>query len=293
MLLTTDEVTKATKSLAGSATEFLHSLRDNFGATAIQVLMKVAVALLIFFVGRLLIKWIRNISKRNFHRANVDVGVQQFADSLINVCMYAVLMFIIISNFGINTTSIAAILASATVAISLALQGTLSNFAGGVLILVTKPFSVGDYIIEDNNQNEGTVKEIKLFYTKLTTIENKTVVIPNSMLTSNSLTNVTAREERQLDLKIHISYDSDLKKAKDILTELLHEEEGVLEQERVQVFVDELGASAVVIGIRAWIKTEEYWKVRWRLLENIKLTLESNQIEVPFNQLTVHMKENQ
>ena len=144
---------------------------------------------------------------------------------------------IVAGNLGIEVSSITALFAAAGVGISLALQGTLSNLAGGVQILFLKPFVVGDYIIEDTNKNEGTVKEIKVFYTKLSTLDNKTIVIPNGILTGNSLTNVTAKAERQLDLKVGISYQSDLKKAKDTLEKLIQENPNIIKEEEWKVFV--------------------------------------------------------
>jgi small conductance mechanosensitive channel len=208
---------------------------------------------------------------------------------MLKFVLYIILIFSIGSNFGIDTTSVAALLASGGVAIGLALQGALSNFAGGVLILILKPFVVGDYIIEDTNKCEGTVKEIQIFYTKLSTVDNKTIVIPNGALANNSLTNVTAKNERRMDLLIDISYEADLRKAKQLIEQILMEEEAVLKEEEVLVFVDSLGASSVVIGTRSWVKTEEYWPTRWRLLERIKLTMDENGIEIPYQQMTVHL----
>ena len=146
-----------------------------------------------------------------------------------------------------------------------------------------------DYIVENGGGCEGTVKEIQLFYTKLTTLDNKTIIIPNGMLTNNSLTNVTEKNERKLDLKVDISYESDLRKAKDILARLVDAEERIMKDEEIQVFVHELGASSVVLGLRAWVKAEDYWDVRWKLLEDIKLTFDAEGIEIPFQQLTVHV----
>lgn len=149
---------------------------------------------------------------------------------------------------------------------------------------------VGDYIIEDTNGKEGTVKEIQIFYTKLSTIDNKTIVIPNGMLTNNSITNATAKDERQLDLRVGISYNADIKKAKSMIEKLLSEDASILKEEQMNVFVNDLADSAVVLGIRAWVKNEEYWATRWRLLEEIKVELDENGIEIPYPQVTVHRK---
>ena len=249
-------------------------------------------ALVAFFIGRLVIRWIRKIVRRSFERSGADKGVEQFVDSLLKYGLYALLVFSLISSLGFDTTSVAAVLASGGVAIGLALQGSLSNFAGGVLILLLKPFVVGDYIIEDSNGKEGTVKEIQIFYTKLSTIDNKTIVIPNGMLTNNSITNATAKDERQLDLRVSISYDADIRQAKNVIEELLEKDECIIKNEQINVFVHELADNAVVLGIRAWVKNEEYWTTRWRLLEEIKILLDENGIEIPYPQMAVHMKEN-
>lgn len=255
--------------------------------------VRVLLALLVFFIGVKIIKLIRKIVRRSLQKSSVDKGVEQFVDSLLKFVLYVILILSIGSNFGIDTASAAAVLASGGVAIGLALQGALSNFAGGVLILILKPFVVGDYIIEDNNKCEGTVKEIQMFYTKLSTVDNKTIVIPNGTLANNSLTNVTAKDERRLNLLIDISYEADLRKAKQLIEQILMEDDAILKEEELLVFVDNLGPSSVVIGTRAWVKTDKYWSTRWRLLEKIKLTLDENEIEIPYQQMTVHLESNE
>lgn len=252
----------------------------------------VVLALLVFWIGAKIIKWIRKLIRISMEKGSVDKGVRQFVDSLVKFILYAILIFSIGSKFGLDTTSVAAALASCGVAIGLALQGSLSNFAGGVLILVLKPFVVGDYIVEDNKGREGTVKEIQLFYTKLLTVDNRTVIIPNGSLANTSLTNVTAQDKRRLDLSVGISYDADLKKAKELIEGLFCADEDILKEEGINVFVDNLGDSSVVIGARGWVKKDAYWTTKWRLTENIKLTLDENGIEIPFNQVVVHVKEN-
>ena len=253
--------------------------------------IRLAVALLIFIIGRFIIQLIRKSVKHSIERSSVDTGVAQFTDSLLKFGLYVLLIIIVAGNLGIEVSSITALFAAAGVGISLALQGTLSNLAGGVQILFLNPFVVGDYIIEDTNKNEGTVKEIKVFYTKLSTLDNKTIVIPNGILTGNSLTNVTAKAERQLDLKVGISYQSDLKKAKDTLEKLIQENPNIIKEEEWKVFVDSLGDSAVIIGMRAWVKTDEYWPTRWKILEEIKLNFDAEGIEIPYNQMTVHLEQ--
>lgn len=288
---TTQEVTDATQEAVKQVNQLTQYVQDSIPGL-ITFGLKVLAALVAFFVGRLVIRWIRKIVRRSFERSGADKGVEQFVDSLLKYGLYALLVFSLISSLGFDTTSVAAVLASGGVAIGLALQGSLSNFAGGVLILLLKPFVVGDYIIEDTNGKEGTVKEIQIFYTKLSTIDNKTIVIPNGMLTNNSITNATAKDERQLDLRVGISYDADIRQAKNVIEELLEKDECIIKNEQINVFVHELAESAVVLGIRAWVKNEEYWTTRWRLLEEIKLSLDENGIEIPYPQMTVHMQKN-
>ena len=288
---TTQEVTDATQEAVKQVNQLTQYVQDSIPGL-ITFGLKVLAALVAFFIGRLVIRWIRKIVRRSFERSGADKGVEQFVDSLLKYGMYALLVFSLISSLGFDTTSVAAVLASGGVAIGLALQGSLSNFAGGVLILLLKPFVVGDYIIEDTNGKEGTVKEIQIFYTKLSTIDNKTIVIPNGMLTNNSITNATAKYERQLDLRVGISYDADIRQAKSVIENLLIKDECIIKNEQINVFVHELADSAVVLGIRAWVKNEEYWETRWRLLEEIKLLLDENGIEIPYPQMTVHMQKN-
>ena len=288
---TTQEVTDATQEAVKQVNQLTQYVQDSIPGL-ITFGLKVLAALVAFFIGRLVIRWIRKIVRRSFERSGADKGVEQFVDSLLKYGLYALLVFSLISSLGFDTTSVAAVLASGGVAISLALQGSLSNFAGGVLILLLKPFVVGDYIIEDTNGKEGTVKEIQIFYTKLSTIDNKTIVIPNGMLTNNSITNATAKDERQLDLRVAISYDADIRQAKSVIENLLIKDECIIKNEQINVFVHELADNAVVLGIRAWVKNEQYWETRWRLLEEIKLLLDENGIEIPYPQMTVHMQKN-
>ena len=285
---TTNEVAEVTQQTVKEVSRFAQYIQDNI-PTLIGFGIRVLLALVFFFIGRILIKWIRKIVRRSIERSSADKGVEQFVDSVLKFALYFLHIFSIASKFGVDTTSVAALIASGGVAIGLALQGSLSNFAGGVLILLLKPFEVGDYIIEDSNGKEGTVKEIQIFYTKLSTIDNKTIVIPNGMLTNNSLTNATAKDERRLDLKLSISYSADLKKAKMLIENIIRQDESILKDDEIVVFVDDLADSAVVIGARAWVKNEEFWPTKWRLLETIKLTLDEHGVEIPYPQLTVHM----
>lgn len=279
-----EETTQATKEATTDIGRFMTYIEEHI-PDMISFGIKVLFALVVFFLGRLLIKGIRKIVMRSMIQTDRDKGVIQFVDSLLKYSLSIVLIFAIISRFGIDTASVAALLASGGVAIGLALQGSLSNFASGFMLMILKPFVVGDYIIEDNNKNEGTVIEIQIFYTKLKTIDGKVIILPNSMLTGNSIINVTASATRQLDLKLQISYDSDLKQVKEILQTILKEQEGILHDMEHSVFVDDLRDMAVIVGIRAYVKTENYFSVRGSLLEEIKQTMDKNHIMLQVTKL--------
>lgn len=251
--------------------------------------LKVIFAILIFVIGSKLIGIIRKIIKKSLTRAGSDAGVIQFLDSFTKISLYILVIFLIAGGFGVDATSAAAVLGSAGVAIGLALQGSLSNLAGGILILILKPFRVGDYIIEDNKKNEGTVSEIQIFYTKLITPDDKVIVLPNGALANNSLTNVTTTDNRRLDITVGIDYSSDLQLAKQILKAILEEENSVIKELDQNVFVDALGNSAVILGIRCYVKNEDYLATKWHILETIKYRFEENNIQIPYQKMDIHM----
>lgn len=265
---------------------FLSALPEKAMNLGIRVLL----AVLVFLIGVQLIKLIRSIIRKSMKRANVEVGAVQFVDSFLKAAMYIILVLTIASSFGLDAASIVAVLGSAGVAIGLAVQGSLSNLAGGVLLLILKPFKVGDYIKEDSSGKEGTVTEIQIFYTKLLTFDNQTVILPNGSLANNSLINVSAEPHRRMDIKIGISYKADLKKAKDILLQVLETDEKTSKDKDRLVFVDELAESAVILGVRCWFAQEDFWSGKWRITENCKLALDEAGIEIPYNQLDVHVK---
>ena len=268
----------------GVIKQFLYNMPEK----ALHLGIRVLLALVFFFVGSQLIKLLRKLVKKSMTKADVELGAIQFVDSFLKTALYIVLILLLANSFGMDAASIVALLGSAGVAIGLAIQGSLSNLAGGVLILTLKPFRVGDYIQESATGKEGTVTEIQIFYTKLLTVDNKTVILPNGTLANNSLVNITAQKFRRLDVTIGVSYKADLKKAKDVLFNILQQDEAVLKEKEMVVFVDDLGSSSVIIGMRGWVKQEDYWMTKWRVTENCKLALDEAGIEIPFNQLDVH-----
>ncbi len=270
----------------GLIQRYLRELPDK----ALNLGIRVLLALVFCFIGVQIIKLMRKIVCRSLKRTNADVGVIQFLDSFMKMALYVVLGFMIISSLGVDAASIVAVLGSAGVAIGLALQGSLSNLAGGVLILLLKPFKVGDYIIEDSNGHEGTVTDIELFFTKLTTFDGKIVVLPNGTLANTSLTNVSAALHRRLDFQIGISYDSDAALAKECLLTILSEDENTLKNMEILTFIEALEPSAVMIGGRCYVNGDDYFTVKWRVTEKIKDSFAKNKIRIPYPQLDIHLE---
>lgn len=287
---TTDMTLQNPEETIKKASALVEQLK-NLVPSLIKFGINVIIALIIFWIGKVLINIVLKICKRFFERTKMEVSVSKFLNSLIKVGLYIVLISVLLETVGIKTTSFVAVLGTASLAIGLSIQGSLSNFAGGVLILILKPFAVGDYIIESGSGKEGTVYKIDLFYTTLITPDNKKTVIPNGNLSNTSLTNVTAFDTRRVDFEIGISYDSDIKKAKEILEEIAKKNDLVIKDKEIFSYVANLEASQITLGLRVWAKTSDYWTVKFDLTEAIKNELDANNIEIPFNQLVVHVED--
>lgn len=258
---------------------------ERYVPVACDYLLRIALVLMIFFVGRKLIKNIVSLCDQALKRHGMEVTVRRFFCNVINALGYICMLGILLQTVGLTATSLTALVASAGVAVGLALQGILSNFAGGVLILLMKPFVIGDYIVQGNT--EGTVKEIGLVYTELITADNRLIVIPNGTLIDSSIVNVTATGKRRLELSVGIGYKSDLKKAKEVLIRLGENDPARDPENPVNVFVSELAESSVNLGLHVWVSSSEYWNAKWRLTENIKLAFDEEGIEIPFKQVEI------
>ena len=297
MLLTID-TTEAVEAIT-QAQENIHEVAKNPGVirTYFENLMpdilnfalQIVIALIVYAIGAKLIAFLVKVVKKTMERRNTDLGVIQFLSAVVKYALYFILIMTILGLFGIATTSAVAVLGSCGVAVGLALQGSLSNFAGGVLILLLKPFVVGDYIVQGSN--EGTVYEISIFYTKLKTADNKVVVIPNGNLSNSSLVNISHMDKRRVDIVIGIGYEADIRTAKEILSRVAENDPARLKEEELIVYVSDLGASSVDIGVRIWVKTEDYWTAKWRMLENMKYELDENHISIPYQQIDVQIKQ--
>ena len=264
---------------------------DKYLPVAISFGLRLLLTIILFIVGSRLIKVVRKIVRRSMERTGADMGVIQFMDSLIKLLLYFLLIMFLADGIGVDTTSVMALVGSAGLTIGLAFQGSLSNFAGGVLILLIKPFKVGDYIIYTSGNLEGKVTKIEMFYTTLFTIDNKRVVIPNGTLSNSSLINVTAEDKRRIDITVGVSYTANLKLAKEVCLNLLAAQPAVLQDQNNMVVVDDLADSSVNLKICCWVSAEDYWSTRWELIEKIKLAFDENGIEIPFNQLDVNLKQ--
>lgn len=297
---TADKVDQGLQNMGLDGTSVKQSLKDilNFKEYLTEQLpaltgfcIKVVLSIIVFFVGRRIISWIVNIMRKSLERANIDAGVVQFISSAGKAVLYMLLIFNIAISLGVKESSVAALLGTAGVTVGLALQGGLANLAGGVLLLIFKPFVVGDYIIQDQtNGCEGTVAKIEICYTTLLSIDNKKIVVPNGTLSNSTIINVTAKENRKLEIKVGISYDADIRKAKKVIEDILKADPDTRnDNSEMVVFVDSLADSAVIIGLRVWVPTDAYWKTKWRLNQRIKEEFDANGITIPYNQMEVYV----
>lgn len=249
--------------------------------------IRLLIAAVIIFVGSRVARMVQRILKKTFERMALDLSVSRFLGAAADAGIYAIAIFIAADQIGIPSASIIALLGSAGLAIGLSLQGSLANVAGGILIMLMRPFGVQDYIVYDNL--EGTVQAIGLVYTTLITVDNKKITIPNGSISNASVINVTAQDKRRVDIEVGIGYSSDMKKAKEIIRRIYESHPLVLVEEGITVYVGELADSAVIIGGRGWTATEDYWSVRWAIIEQIKDEFDRAGIEIPFNQMDVNI----
>ena len=228
--------------------------------------------------------------RRILESKNADQTITRFLDNVMNVTLKTVLIIIILQYIGVNLTGLTTIVASAGVALSLALKGSLANLAGGVIILVARPFNVGDFI--ETTEHSGVVEKISIFYTYLVTFVNKQILIPNGILTDSSIVNYSSKEIRRVDLTFSVAYEEDVKKKKNVLINILKKNELVLEEPEFFVGISMHGDSAINFIVKAWCKTEDYWTVYYDLLETVKIKFDEEGISIPYPQMDLHVKKN-
>ncbi len=292
-LIVPDSVQKA--QLAEVVTKIVntdyHQLVDDLISQAMWIGLKILLALAIYFVGKWITKWILRVLNRSFERRNVDMSLRNFLRSMIKVVMMILVILAAIQTLGINTTSFLAIFASAGLAVGMALSGTLQNFAGGVILLLLRPYRIGDYITAQGQS--GTVKNIGLFSTQLTTPDNRIIYVPNSAISTSIVDNYSQPETRRLDWTISVSYGTDVELVRKTVLDILNADSRVLrEPAEPTVLLKELGASAVIISVRCWVSNADYWDVNFAVNERIYTELPKNGVQFAYPQLDVHIKQN-
>lgn len=248
---------------------------------------RLLIALMIIIGGFVISKTIGRTMIRRLDKSQIDNAVVSFLVGILRTIIVVAALLMALSHVGIQTTSFIAILGAAGLAVGLALQGSLSNFASGVLIMIYRPFHSGDYVEAGNIA--GTVLSIELFNTVMKTPDNKVVTVPNSQITNSPITNYSQQPTRRVDMVIGVSYAADLKKTKQVLMQVINEDERVLPEPEPRVAVTELGDSSVNLIVRPWVNSEDYWPVYWDMMEKIKIRLDENGIGIPFPQMDVHL----
>ena len=251
--------------------------------------LKIVAALAILFIGRIVAGWVRRFVERLMNRGKTDPIIVGFVSSLAYIALMAFIVIAALGQLGIQTTSFIAILGAAGLAIGLALQGSLANFAAGFLLIVFRPFKVGDYI--EGAGVAGSVESIQIFTTTLATPDNKTVIVPNAKLYGDNITNYSAKETRRVDLLVGVSYDADLARTKEILNDIANKDERVLKDPAPVIAVSQLADSSVNLVVRMWVKSSDYWGVHFTTTEAVKLRLDEAGIGIPFPQRDVHLYE--
>lgn len=300
---TVSETTSGTESVAPTLGDTVDNLVEhpqetlsaigeffgNMGKAIVGMLPKVLFAVVVLIVGIIVTKLVLFGLSKGLGKSKLDLTVTKFTTQVVKIVLYTLLLTIVLSMLGIPSTSVVTVIGTAGVAIGLALQNSLSNIAGGFLLMINKPFKIGDYII--TNGVEGTVAQISILYTRLDSITNQAIFIPNGMAVNATIVNNNTNDNRRLEMLFSISYDNDFGKAKELIEKILNAHEGILHELPLLVVMKEHAASAIVILVRAWCKTDEYWDIYFDLNEKVRAAFIENGIEIPFEQLDVHIKE--
>lgn len=249
--------------------------------------LKIAAGLVLLWIGFKVIEKVMRMTNAIFERRNIDVTLASFLDGFMNVCLKTILVLMIMNYVGISTNGLLTLIGSASIAIGLALKESFANFAGGVIILFMRPFNVGDYI--EGAGETGVVDKIGIFYTHVSTVDNKQVLIPNGTLANSIVTNYTAQEKRRVDLTFSVGYDQDIRTVKNAIYSVINKEELILQDPEPFVAVSELADSSVNFIARVWTKTDDYWTVHFNLIENVKLKFDEENISIPFPQLDINL----
>ena len=291
ILYTTESLGTNVEESVADSTGIIREMLDKTLNWFMDKSADLVIAAIFLLIGLKLVSIVHKILCKSFQKTKMDESVSGFLLSFIKIALSIVVFISTAAIIGIEITSFVTILGTAGIALSLGLQGSLTNLIGGVLILILKPFTVGDYIKEDNKGNEGTVISIDILYTKLRTLENRIVVIPNGILASTSLLNITTEGKRRLDIDISVGYEMDISYVKKIIMEVIDAEDRILREEPIDVFIGEFGGNGIKMGIRAWAKVDDFWPTLCDLREEVKKAFDQNGIKIPHNQLDVNIKE--
>ena len=253
--------------------------------------LKIVIGLLLVWIGFKIITRVIKAANKVMERRNVDVTLASFLDGFMNICLKLLLVLMIMNYVGLSTSGIIALLGSAGIAVGLALKESLSNFAGGVIILFIRPFNVGDYI--EGAGESGKVDKIGIFYTHMSTVDNKQILVPNGTLANGIVRNYTAQEMRRVDLTFCLGYDQDIRAVKNAIFSVINKEELILNEPEPFVAVSELADSSVNFITRVWTETDNYWKVYYSLLENVKIKFDEENISIPYPQMSIHVNKTQ
>lgn len=267
--------------------EFLNPNAEWISDYAIPWGINIATAIAVYIVGRFISKLIVNSLLKVLERANVDLSLRDFIGNIVNVVLLVVIVIAALEQLGVDTTSVLAVFAAAGLAVGLALKDSLSNFAAGIMLIIFKPFKVGDVI--NTAGSIGKVQSIQIFNTILRTGDNQEIIIPNSQVFGGSITNITACDTRRIDLVVGIGYDDDIKKAKSLVETIISSNQAILKDPEPTIMVLELGESSVDLAIRPWVNTADYWTVRADLLQTIKEIFDENGISIPYPQRDFHL----
>lgn len=265
----------------------MENIINNLSNKSVDLVLKVLAAILILLVGFKIVSIVEKRLKKPGRFNKIDATVKTFIISFVTIATKVIIIIVVLSIVGVPMASLVTLVGSCAVAIGLALQGGLSNIAGGLMILIFKPFKVGDFI--STNGMDGTVKAITIFYTTITTIDNRIVQLPNAGLSNSNIINFTANPKRRVDIDVSVAYSSDIDKVKKVLMDVINRQELILDDEEKFVRLRLHAESALIFTIRVWVKTPDYWTVYYDLMEQIKKEFDKNHIEIPFNQLDVHM----
>ena len=276
-------MTLLTSNYTTQINEVLSKLLDS----GIELGWRILGAIVIFLVGKLIVNWANKLFAKLLVKQKVEPGVQTFLKSLVNILLLIMLGLAVIGKLGIELTGFAALLASAGVAVGMALSGQLQNFAGGIIILVFRPYKVGDYIESDNGAS-GTVQEIQIFHTVLVTPDNKVVYAPNGSMSNAICTNYSHMDERRLDFVVNIEYGEDYNKVEGVIREILAADERILKTPAPFIELGKLSESSVDITVRVWVKASDYWAVHFQTNQNIYKTFNECGISFPYSQIVVH-----